>query len=835
MIAIIKIAFRNLIKNKQWSIPTGIAIFIAVGLVSGVGTMASTYLKTSQQAIIQTQGPSHIVAFNMDEKSINELKDIEQVKNIEALPVISYAKITDYSILNSRSPYVKLIDINESIFNQHSFVLTSGSYPLVEGEIALNEAFLYFTDLDLRVGDVIQLDIGSRMINNHETNSIYFDPNHEEFLIDQTKEFKITGFIMANNFAIKDYEDAGFISITKNLSHKDNQNIIMIELESPSANSVFIVENTLNQQNIEFQRTTLLTTFYTGISSMKESPMYILTLGAILLGLLIMFASILVIRNAYSINQRYLVKQLGILDAVGATQTQKLVALLTQSLIFSVIAIPAGLMVGYMSAFVILTHFRRALSETVFYSEVVIHFYPQLIWFIVIGSFIIIVFTSIFPALKISRLSSIETIKYFDRDIEKYGHVKSPTSFKNIETRLAFVNFRRERKYYRSLTLSLIISIVLIGTSVIVVNAQQRTLDYSRKDIVYTYNANQIEDGRLRNIVTQLKESPITSHAGLWNTYYLYVDSTHPSLDENIINQGIYFEVNVVDDDYCLDVLESEFEGFECNQQALYVDHLETEYLTLDNKLIKINGPMFNEPPAQLQINVMDRTFNLDFEANDYFYSNNPSEIEPAFYYSRSTFNRLSNPFVNYLKEGHAATVYEIFMNSQNNAEAMSTFQNVLAQNSIENNTELTNIKSQNLLIIQVTRFFALLSFSLIILITLIAISNVVNSVNHSLNMRRKETAILISNGLTIPSFIKIIILETLWFGVSAVLIGIPISMLISVAIAQLLEIHIQSLFSQALIMILISFLLVLVMMILVIVINIWTLKKQDIHQLSQQ
>lgn len=842
MRAIFVIAYRNLIKNRTWSIPTGIAILIAVALLSGLGTITSTYFKSSQSALVESQGPSHVVAFNAKQDQVKALLEMDEIKGMEILPVVSYAKITDYRILSTQSPYLKLMAIDQVPFEEHSFRLVSGTYPMRENEIALNESLLFFTDLDLKVGDRLKIDHGIRKVDDQETTSRFYNIEFEEFDVSGSKEYTVTGFLTTNNNAIGDFEDAGFISVVNSDTYKDNQNIILIELENANYQSYQNVTNFLNENKIGFNKTVLMSTFFTGLETFSESPLYFLTFSSFLLGALILLASMLVIRNSYSINQRYLVKQLGLLDAIGATQTQKLMLLILQSLLFSLICIPLGLMIGYMGASIILMYFRGALSEMVFYSNVVIHFYPEVIFFIVVTSFTVIVFTSIYPAIKVSSLSSIESIKFYNREIEKYGHVVAPSLFKKIESRLAYTNYRRGRVYYRSLTLSLILSIVLIGASVSFVNVNQKSQLYSRKDIVYLYEAGAIEDGKLNDIVLQLKEAPVSNQAGLWTTYTLIIDEASPiknkQLNEFIETQLKFLKVNVVDDDYCVSVLQKEFAGFDCANQGLFVDYLKTSYLVSENKIRDFEGKVFDEDVDVIHIDIEDFAFDLSFDEVNYFYASNINEEEPSIYFSRETFNQLSTPFVNFIKESKVpsiTSIHQIFVNGDNNADAFNLMRSTLTQNGIEDFQNITNIKNLNFLIVQFTRFIGLLGFSLVALVIVIALSNVINSVNHSLNVRLKETSILLASGMTVGSFIKMVLYENLMFGFVAMVIGIPVAMGISTLTTIWLGLQVPTLVRQWLMMFVISTLLVVMMVVIAILMNVITIRHHDINQLTSE
>lgn len=65
-------------------------------------------------------------------------------------------------------------------------------------------------------------------------------------------------------------------------------------------------------------------------------------------------------------------------------------------------------------------------------------------------------------------------------------------------------------------------------------------------------------------------------------------------------------------------------------------------------------------------------------------------------------------------------------------------------------------------------------------LLTLIAIANIVNTISTGMLLRRKEFAMYKSVGLENSGFRRMIRLETMLYGVKALVWGIPISLLLS-------------------------------------------------------
>src|SRR5258708_36304445 len=68
-------------------------------------------------------------------------------------------------------------------------------------------------------------------------------------------------------------------------------------------------------------------------------------------------------------------------------------------------------------------------------------------------------------------------------------------------------------------------------------------------------------------------------------------------------------------------------------------------------------------------------------------------------------------------------------------------------------------------------------------LITLIGVTNIVNTLDTNIKLRRREIAMLKSVGLTPGSFLRMLRYESLFYGLTALLYGLPLGIALSVFI----------------------------------------------------
>ena len=99
-----------------------------------------------------------------------------------------------------------------------------------------------------------------------------------------------------------------------------------------------------------------------------------------------------------------------------------------------------------------------------------------------------------------------------------------------------------------------------------------------------------------------------------------------------------------------------------------------------------------------------------------------------------------------------------------------------------ENGTSLNyiNVDEQLKLMRNLILVIKILLYGFISLVTLIGVTSVFNTINTSINLRRKEFAMLRSVGLSPRGFNKILSFESIFFGLKSLLYSIPVSIAVS-------------------------------------------------------
>ena len=86
------------------------------------------------------------------------------------------------------------------------------------------------------------------------------------------------------------------------------------------------------------------------------------------------------------------------------------------------------------------------------------------------------------------------------------------------------------------------------------------------------------------------------------------------------------------------------------------------------------------------------------------------------------------------------------------------------------------SIKAEIAIVLVISIFL----YGFIGVITLIGITNIFNTITTNMNLRKKEFAMLKSIGMTKKEFNRMIRLESIFYGVKSLVIGIPIGLVLS-------------------------------------------------------
>ena len=480
---------RNLKANRLRTIMTIIGIMLSMALVTAVIEGGYSGLEYLRDVIRKSNGNFHGYICNMDKEAFNSFKDSGEVADYSLYNTLGWAEI---NTSNTAKPYLLIKEVTPDIEEYLSLTLISGRMPENENEILISDHLEYNGDIHYDIGDTITFDLGYRAypletdngsLSEYDAENIAIITNdnsahrRDEFLIPKEngskKTYTVCGVMPRLPYTIEDFECPGYTAITiaGDPSASGSESIgVFFRLKDPSVFNGFVSDLKKEYPKLTIEKNRELVALYGGTTD-RSYIIFMYGLIIILISL-ILFGTIALIYNSFSISVSERTKQIGILKSTGATKKQIRKTIFYEALFECGIAIPLGLLVGCLgiggTLYILQKGFRSFIGEYGGYIgaeyidiKLVINI-PLLILavlLVILTTFI----SAILPALRASGISPLDSIRQTG-DINTKRNIRGSlllTKLFKVEGMLASKNYTRNHKRYRTTIVSLALSIIL--------------------------------------------------------------------------------------------------------------------------------------------------------------------------------------------------------------------------------------------------------------------------------------------------------------------------------------------------------------------------------------
>lgn len=441
MINTTKIAKSNLKQNKSKSILIIITIILSTLMLSSIGIYIVDAGAYQKENTIKYSGNYQGILANVDEKQADILSNHADVELTGKMNGVGVEKLEDDS-------NISLAYMNKDALKLNSFEFVKGKLPIRENEIVLDSGALKalgYKNKDL--GEKIKIS--------------YNDYKNDKKI---EKEFIISGILKTSEIS-----EAGkyyyaiisetYMRNTRDMSQEDFN--IYVKFNDKSNLSIEQVKEKLNKIANDIGLDTINTAVNENyINALKPDMETIM--GGVFVGLVIVLSSILVIYNIFYISIVTKVQEFGKLRAIGATKKQIKNIVFKEGFILAGIAIPIGIILGYVLANIIIKLFMDI--------DVKSSRLPVILSVVVI-SFISVVLSLLKPMKVASKVSIVDAVRYTGNKISNKNKRKG---YKNINLkRLSHANLERNKKR----TYMTLASLILSGTIFITVSTALESFD----------------------------------------------------------------------------------------------------------------------------------------------------------------------------------------------------------------------------------------------------------------------------------------------------------------------------------------------------------------------
>ncbi|MDE5996119.1 MAG: ABC transporter permease, partial [Eubacterium sp.] len=428
---------------------------------------------------------------------------------------------------------------------------------------------------------------------------------------------------------------------------------------------------------------------------------------------------------------------------------------------------------------------------------------------VIIFSLITIFISAVIPARKASSITPVEALRQSTEFKIKAKNVRSPKYIRKIfgyEGELAHKNLKRNGRKSRVITASIAISVILFLSVNYFCDMFTRVND--EMDLPYQIQISVKNDDKDK-LADEIRDMEAVDDVYAVSDVQLYVGKNMDFDYDNTIGSD--------------EVLTNTYKDFWNEDRAFFVFGIEDETF---NQLCKDNGIDYNEyykfdenNVKILLLNNISRkaagagVFNEKaIGSKMYFLSNNEGTKDYYFEVQSLVDYKSDNKLFSFAAKGYLEAylpssalfnfydeVYKDFEDanatrwinlcvetSKHNDVTEKIFK-YCEENNIDSNVFdiARNMESMNTIMFVLQVFI----YGFITLISMITIANIINTISTSIALRRKEFAMLKSVGTTQKGFYKMVCLESLFYGLNALLVSIPLSVLISFGLNKIVSI----------------------------------------------
>ncbi|MEK5489301.1 ABC transporter permease [Paenibacillus sp. FSL R7-0297] len=807
--------------QRKRSLFTIFGIILSVTLFTAIGTIGMSYWDKLVRQTIQDFGDYHVSINGISGDAVPKVRNNATVDSAGIVSREGYAIIRETKEKEQQedpfaAPYrylnVKGYDTNA--MNMLQVQLDSGRLPEHPNEIVLVSSSLSYFPEKPELGDTLKLDLGSRKVastgEDKRINGLgdFGWDLDEAFQAQVSRQYTVVGLMKppsTGNWSSRYVFPAITFNDYKNIDHTKKY-FIFVKMKSMSdiKGKTEVLMSSLKMSDVEQGSATQLDRdneiknvrieYNNDLLKLYGKSMYegvnnslILALAAVVA--IIIICTMAVIYNTFHISVLERISQFGMLRCIGATPAQIRKIVMQEAAVLSLIGIPVGILSGTL--FMKVLFYNISLLALGFLNDLrMVISMPVLIAAGLLG-LLSVFLSAIGPAKQAARVSPLEALKSAGSTkvdkIKKVNKSRFVTKLFGITGQFASRNLQRNKKRFRITAFSMIISVVLFIVFSGLVDFMRQTTQISGAQYSYSLSydgpSKRIED-KVYGHIAQLE--------AVQQAYKFYNNQVEAIIPENQINPNYY---ELTKGPY--DVAEGEGyrtsnnflvsygdNGLDALQSKLTAGKIDKAEINRENGVIvqqKIS--MVTENGKQL---ILDQTRfkvgdHISIRAMDgnhkgYLTVTVAGIVEQSLlsneYNSSQVLSFITTPEVysRIMGTGAYSRIF-IMANPERSSQPITDYLKSLNEkdagfNYTDRVTEIAQAKNDAMT-------FSILLYGFIGVIVLIGFLNIMNTVSTNLILRTKEFAVLKAIGMTQNEVKKMIILEGVFYGLFASLIGI--------------------------------------------------------------
>lgn len=815
-----KLTLKNLRLNKVRTIVTIVGIMLSAALITVVSGMALSGRQTMIDAQAAWSGNYDVALDIIDNSVIETARNNRNVENAFYKERLGYARTKnadgetcDYSVLAmSENTYDNCFKID----------LIKGKFPTNSGEAVVTKSFKTQDGKDVKIGDKITLDVG--VLTDKDSNVLDEEGIHNLL----QKDFNKCSII---DTVKRTYTVTGIIERPKTSELYDPSNLSMIytvsdekapieAIRTKHMNKLYIaytpqsegdyLQNTADilgfkaddMSNVisdeispEDQQTSGINAYefnsvllsMKGYGSSDATNTVIFSLAVIII-IIVMLASVFVIRNSFAISITEKTSMYGMLASVGATKRQIRRNVLFEGFILGLIGIPLGILLGLGVNAILIAILNSVLGDMLNGATFVFVTPTIPIICAIVLSAVTIFCSSFFIALRASRIPPLVAIRG-NKDIKvknnkPYRTSKLTKKLFGVGGEIASKSLKRSRKKYRTTVISIVVSVAMfIAVSAFMDYGMTYTEHYYGKTD-YSYMVSGIDTKQAQTI----EKMPEIENYLTFGMQYGCVSADVPV---NECGENFLYDNADGTKSFSVEFLEFEHDTFVQICRELELDYNKVKGGVLVYSQVTPDNSESGNSSKPMKLFGKTAPTKFTVHGND----DEGNALITGKLKVSSVFDKIPKSADSVIGEGtifgQGLIIGEQGVISPQLGEhgcGITLYANTSDHTSLTNRIESMEGADDSIYIYDyeeiVRQFNAIMLivgifvYGFIGVISLIGLTNIFNTISTNMQLRSKEFASLKSIGMTKKEFNRMIRLESLMYGIKSLLIGIPLGVL---------------------------------------------------------
>jgi putative ABC transport system permease protein len=807
------LTLRSLKLNRKRTIVTIIGIILSTAMICGTITLSASFQDLFVQIAIKTDGNFHATFYGLKLDETKYITDNPYTKKAVLSRNLGYALFEQSTSENK--PYFFVKEYDAAAFRQMPVQLTAGRFPEKAGEVLISEEIPKRGGKAYQIGETIAFNLGERI--NEEGQQLPDDLSFEEtekFVTTGTKTYTITGYMAKPHFEMirstPGFTVIGFLDPGGLIPNEAVNVSILGKNPRQIYDRVPEMAKKAGARDYDYNSELLK---YMGISKNENVNAMFNSVTAIVI-ILILVGSVTVIYNAFAISVSERKKQFGMLASTGATPRQIRRTVFFEGALLGLAGIPLGILSGVGGIGVTLSVVNRLISDMISMYDVALRLIvsPGIILATIAFVGLIIFISAYLPAVRASATSPIEAIR-LSKDIKIKGKTVKTSRLTRflwgIEGELALKNLKRNRRRYRATVVSLFISIVLfISFSSFITYAFKSTglyyrdISYDLSVVIYDASAEQ-QKGFYKRVTALEDVERYAVVREVLGESWLARSQFSPYIQKNCIDKKL-FPVNEDGRYQCVFHItalgDKDFKTYAEENGLDWADFQDTQDLkgilikkniTQDAKFTEYNPLQIKAgeklPLAGLQYygketDAAGFTMEVGAVTDSLPLGVSPADIGSVkMIVSEEVFAAIDTLLQKDIKDPSHGRPAELYLCTKDSTALAAQIRTIFEDYDDRCSLSLYDVEAEKQDTERGKTMISIFLYGFITLITLIGVTNIFNTISTNVALRRREFAILQSMGLTPKGFNKIINYESIFYGLKALLYGLPVSILISV------------------------------------------------------